>query len=99
LLGMVLLGVVPGFNAVLRARPLRFVGRVSYGLYVFHPLAFLWTFHELAGVPWIVRGPAGYLVALAMAIVSWYAYERYFIRLKDKFAPEPRPTPHAPLSV
>jgi peptidoglycan/LPS O-acetylase OafA/YrhL len=99
LLGVVLLGLFPAVNKMLRARAPRFLGRVSYGLYIFHPLAFSWTFRILAGWPWLVRGAAGFVAALGMAVTSWYAYERHFLGLKERLAPEPRSTPHAPVSI
>lgn len=99
LLGVVLVGRLPRVNALLRTKVLRFIGRISYGLYVFHPVVFAWTFVRLRGYSWWVRGSAGYTIVFSVSLLSWYAYERNFIKLKDKVAPERRFTPRAPINV
>lgn len=87
------------FSGAMRWRPLRFIGRISYGLYIFHPPVFAAVFGWLAGYSWWLRGPAGLVAVFALALLSWYGFERHFIRLKDRWAPERRPTPAAPLAV
>jgi peptidoglycan/LPS O-acetylase OafA/YrhL len=75
-------------NRILSAKPLRFVGRISYGLYVFHPFVFdylLARFHDTAIAFQFI---ACFSATFAVAMVSWYAYESRFIGLKDKLAPE-----------
>ncbi len=63
---------------------LRYLGRISYGLYVFHSLLFFLVF-ERAGV----RGWSGTLVVLALSIgaahLSFRYFERPFLRLKARF--------------
>ncbi|HVZ73409.1 MAG TPA: acyltransferase [Polyangia bacterium] len=79
-------------------RPLRVVGRLSYGMYILHyPLH--WAAMKPLS-PWLLAGPwsplrqLGY-IAVAMAVttglaqVSWMFFERYFIALKRHF-PVPR---------
>jgi peptidoglycan/LPS O-acetylase OafA/YrhL len=73
---------------LLSSSPLRFVGRIAYGLYVFHPIAYYVVFRRLASQPAAVRGLAGVLATFACALVSWYGMERYMIELKDKLAPQ-----------
>lgn len=78
-------------------RPLRYVGRISYGLYVWHPFVLGLTLPALRNhSPWIV-GSFALLSAFLVAVVSWYGYERHFLKLKDRFAPEPRFSLQAPL--
>jgi peptidoglycan/LPS O-acetylase OafA/YrhL len=70
---------------VLETRPLLFTGRISYGIYLWHPLAFA-AGHRLAqragitGVPMMALCIA---LAYAVATLSWFGFERYFLRWKD----------------
>jgi peptidoglycan/LPS O-acetylase OafA/YrhL len=73
--------------------PARFLGRVSYGLYVFH-----WFVVEGLAKRWaafnLPTGLANQLTFLAatlaisilLAAASWYGYERHFLALKSRFA-------------
>jgi peptidoglycan/LPS O-acetylase OafA/YrhL len=68
-------------------QPLRFVGRISYGLYIWHPLLFV-----LVGWRW------GVPAAFATAIVSYRLVEQPFLRRKSRRSPVgavPRPVPAA----
>ena len=84
-------------------RPLRKVGMLAYGMYVFHyPLRY-----ELAGVASRLQrvapnGPTmlpellafialGFVATLAIAFVSWRCYEAPILRLKQYFVTERRP--------
>jgi peptidoglycan/LPS O-acetylase OafA/YrhL len=75
---------------------LRFFGRYSYALYVFHhPLLFLlpawWSIDAFrpAGTPWLL-GYCLFVVAtlpvcVGLSLLSWHAVELPFLRLKDRF--------------
>ena len=82
------------FRPVLEARPIVYVGRISYGVYLYHlPLA--WGLRNWSGVPdrlvqlAPVNGPAFFVVvlvgAIGLASLSWYLAERPINRLKDRF--------------
>jgi peptidoglycan/LPS O-acetylase OafA/YrhL len=82
-------------SAVLESRPLVFVGRISYGLYLVHMPIILWVRPE--------SRPAAALLAaglsFAAAVVLHYAVERPFLRLKDRLrAPSPVARPAEPLT-
>jgi peptidoglycan/LPS O-acetylase OafA/YrhL len=64
--------------------PLAHIGRISYGLYLWHFL-FIWW-----GLPW----PVVFALAFMAAEVSYVAIERPFLRLKDRFRPA-APAPSA----
>jgi peptidoglycan/LPS O-acetylase OafA/YrhL len=81
---------------VLCSAPLRTIGRVSYGMYVFHAGLYLGIARPL--LERYVEGPYGVFRALVFdlllisvtfvcATVSYYTFERPFLRLKDKLAP------------
>jgi len=78
---------------VLHLAPLRFLGRLSYGLYFFHllPSAFV-----LTHISTLQRHHLGFLVlvipfcfALSAAWLSFRFWESPFLRLKSRLAPRP----------
>ena len=97
-------------GVVFHARWLRFLGKYSYGLYVFHGIiAFFLQEHAL--IDWmtarlgshtaamIVQAVLGALVSLGVAIASYELFEKHFLRLKGRFAPPPRAVVVPPTNV
>ena len=77
-------------HRLLRSKPARGIGRVSYGMYVYHPYIF-YTLPLYLGHLWLpVKGIVCLLVAYAVALVSFYGFEKRFTAMKDKLAPEKR---------
>lgn len=82
-------------GAVFGCRPVAWLGKISYGLYVYHRLVIY-----LYGVAVAPRLPAAVpasvrpfvdlasmlLLTIAVAAVSYYGYERGFLRFKARFA-------------
>jgi peptidoglycan/LPS O-acetylase OafA/YrhL len=77
---------------------LRFFGKHSYGLYVLHPMVYaavrsLWTddrFPALAGsmLPGrLVFAAAAMSAAVLAALLSWHAWEKHWLRLKERGVP------------
>lgn len=77
---------VPAFAIPLGARPFVWLGRISYGLYLYHVIVFV----GLAEKPLAVR----WGVALGLAAASWWVLERPILALKRRFA---RPGTAGPL--
>jgi peptidoglycan/LPS O-acetylase OafA/YrhL len=80
----------------LRWRPLRAVGRYSYGMYVFHmPLHVFFgvaLLHHLVGLHPTHAAAFAYitavvLVSFGIAALSYYYFERHFLKLKEKLLP------------
>ncbi|HET6840966.1 MAG TPA: acyltransferase [Candidatus Angelobacter sp.] len=70
----------------LNARPLRWLGRISYSLYLYQQIT-LHPAHRILGkFPVIVQLVAGVAFTLVMASASFYLVEKYFLKLKQKFA-------------
>lgn len=75
--------------------PLRYLGRISYGLYVYHIIAVLVTDRLLAQTlswpwpgPWSIWGAAlvlTFALTVAMAATSYALLERPFLKLKARF--------------
>jgi peptidoglycan/LPS O-acetylase OafA/YrhL len=73
----------------LRLAPLVFLGKISYGLYLYH----LFTFQPWDALVRHVPALAAlghdvglFLLTLAMAVASWFLVERPLNRLKDRIA-------------
>jgi peptidoglycan/LPS O-acetylase OafA/YrhL len=68
--------------------PLRYLGRISYGLYLFHfstPALYAWMgLPEPAGAA--QRFAAHLALLVVLAAVSWHAFERPILGLKRRFA-------------
>ena len=84
----------PGIAKPLIARPLIFLAKISYGLYLCHPLVFTlisrhWpsgptpaTFPQL-----LLRFAVGTAISIAIAALSRFTFEEFFLRLKPKHVP------------
>ncbi len=83
---------------VFRAPVMRFFGKYSYGLYVFHGIvAFAlvergtervlgaWLGSHLAAV--LLQATVGAAFSLLVSVASYELFEKHFLRLKDYFAP------------
>jgi peptidoglycan/LPS O-acetylase OafA/YrhL len=77
-------------NRILEWGPLRAVGRVSYGLYVWHPLVFVWVAFETRH--W--SRPARFSIVMAatalVTFASWKLVEQPYLRWKDRLEADDR---------
>jgi peptidoglycan/LPS O-acetylase OafA/YrhL len=104
--GLIVLLVVQS-GTLLTNRPLRFLGRYSYGMYIWHFLvlhvllqrASLFAPQRFGGsyLPYYAAAVSGALAAtILVALVSWQVIEQPFLRLK-RFMPYAGPAGDAPL--
>ncbi len=85
--------------AVLDARPLRYLGRISYGVYLYHTAFVLMTKRALAGLGVTPDSTGFHAIALiatlaltlAAAALSFHTLETRFLALKRRTAPAATP--------
>ena len=62
--------------------PISFIGKISYGLYVWQGL---FCSQGIYGKMWIQTFPQNIIITFLIAAISYYTIEKYFLRLKEKF--------------
>jgi len=78
------------FTQILDSAPLRYLGKISYGLYVYHygVIALVAALFKKYGLEYSMRSPQMFLAAMSatllIATVSFYLIEKPIIDLKDK---------------
>ena len=86
------------FHKVFTWKPLQFLGKISYGLYVFHWPVYIICFpyllnifqnllNEIPMLNNILASLICIFIAIAMSAISYYTFERPFLKLKYKFQP------------
>jgi peptidoglycan/LPS O-acetylase OafA/YrhL len=86
-----LLIFIAAFGSTLTPAWLRYLGKISYGLYVFHGMALYLCVYLLGGYAhtlkaFIVYWWLGLTLTVAMAALSYKYFESPFLRLKERFA-------------
>jgi peptidoglycan/LPS O-acetylase OafA/YrhL len=82
----------------LDSRPLAYLGSISYGLYLYHPMMPNLA-RRLPGTPLILRCLVGTAITIAIASVSYYLFERRCLRLKERLESTLGPRWRVPVSV
>jgi peptidoglycan/LPS O-acetylase OafA/YrhL len=95
------LALAPGsaVGRVLAIGPLVLLGRISYGIYLWHWPVFRYLHEARLGLSWGPTQLVRIAVTLAAATISFYVLERPMLRLRHRFDPPADPvTPPAPAS-
>ena len=71
-------------SRVLEQSWLRFIGRISYGLYLWHFVVFMFLSKHFFVGPRIFRIIVGLSITLAITLMSWYVVEQPALRLKNR---------------
>jgi peptidoglycan/LPS O-acetylase OafA/YrhL len=80
------LGTTGISQKVLEWKPLVYIGKISYGIYLYHNFM-VWSFSKFFNVPdfGFRRFVFVTVTSVLVASCSWYALERPFNRMKDRF--------------
>jgi peptidoglycan/LPS O-acetylase OafA/YrhL len=77
------------FSYFLNLKPILFIGKISYSLYLFHLIAILSVFNMFAGkFPNIVLGILSIILTLVFSVISYYLIELPSIKLGKKIKNE-----------
>ena len=85
-------------NKVLQSSLFTYTGRISYGLYVYHPIIYLICRRFLYTQVWYIDMVIWFSLSYLVAIISFHTFETYFLGLKNYFkysSPKPKITPSA----
>ena len=75
-------------NRILGSTPMRYLGKISYGLYVFHVVALAFVvavLNRMAIYDPVAIAVAGLIVTIAISALSYALYEKPFLKLKRRF--------------
>jgi len=89
-LGVLLLHVVAtptsALSRVLDLGPVRYVGRISYGMYLYQQILSSPVHHLTEGLPYVVQLSFMYALTVLFATLSFFVVERPFLRWKERFS-------------
>lgn len=95
---IIILNVAGNTNTIFKFQNkiLNYLGRISYGFYMFHVMCIVFTIHALektVGLNKDITTPQhlllygiSFLLTVALSSFSYHIFEKAFIRLKDKYA-------------
>ncbi len=93
IIGLVALGAGSSWLAPLRFGPLAYLGRISYGVYLYH-IPVYWLVDGCGklgqGQPWPIQA-LKLAITLGVAVASWHLIERPILAWKDRFRYRKRP--------
>ena len=85
IIGRSVFGFGGAIGYILTIRPILFIGKISYGIYLFHiliPGMLIGLKYPTSHIP---RFSLYFAVTIAICSVSWYLFESKILKIKDKF--------------
>ena len=88
LFGIIILNLSTKGPTFLEIAPLNYLGNISYGIYMYHPIAIVLALNICKS---IFEGPNGWMfpisigLAIGMSAISYRYLESYFLKFKSKF--------------
>jgi peptidoglycan/LPS O-acetylase OafA/YrhL len=83
----------PRLGHSLEFQPIHYLGKISYGLYLLHPIAIVASIRLFAGIGWVndtLFYPTCFLITIGLSALSYRFLESPFLRLKSRFASMPK---------
>ncbi|NNU34851.1 hypothetical protein HK413_13760 [Mucilaginibacter sp. S1162] len=74
-------------NAVMSQPFLRFTGKISYGLYVYHPMIYMIYNNLFASKNIWINALICFGSSYVIATISFYGFEKHLLKLKKYFEP------------
>lgn len=80
--------------SALEISPLRYIGKISYGLYLWHVFFIGTGSYRFEGQTWPPDQLTGLVLLAAFAPLSWHGFEQPILKLKSKYRSNKRPVSH-----
>jgi peptidoglycan/LPS O-acetylase OafA/YrhL len=72
-------------NRLLKSRYFAYTGKISYGLYVYHPVAITLIAKKILTGNIVIDFISCFVMTYMLASLSYFLIEAIFLKLKDKF--------------
>jgi peptidoglycan/LPS O-acetylase OafA/YrhL len=69
---------------LLLLKPICYLGKISYGLYIFHLLSLLVVYHVKPTGNYYIDNFLGFVLCVISAMVSYEMFEKIFLKLKNR---------------
>ncbi len=75
-----------GFKKILLSPFMSYTGKISFGLYVYHPTCFLIIIYKLSSGNYLLDFLISFASAYLIASISYFFFESKILKLKEKFS-------------
>jgi peptidoglycan/LPS O-acetylase OafA/YrhL len=74
-----------GAQTALEWPPIRYLGRISYGIYLWHPLIESLFHRYFPGIDWVSTGLSSIIISVGVAALSYHGMERPILNHREAF--------------